>query len=730
MLADVWRSLKPVHQAHHGTLWAVSGASVIALIVGSLNLKSGFGLWVDFSFLFAAAAIGLPLVAVVVVGALTVLRHIPRLVAGFFVAAMLLLALPWLNAWGYLVGATLLLIQCALGASVATVLLGGLRYAALGKKVLTFGVGGLALSANLGLFAFLRSDGIADQWMRVPAGISLPPQLSAPDPSAHGSYVVKTLLYGQGGDLRRDEYGPDVAIRTNTVNASAFFADFTGWRASLRRRYWGFGMDRLPLNGRVWYPGGAGPFPLVLMVHGNHEMSEFSDAGYAYLGELLASRGFIFVSIDENFLNVGLFHEPPAEQPVRAWLMLEHLKLWHRWNAGADNPFCGKIDTTNVALMGHSRGGEAAATAALFNKLAYDPDDASIHFQYGYPIKSVVAIAPAGDGQALSDVNYLTIQGAHDADVSSFLGSRQWDRVRFSGKGEYFKSELYVYGANHGQFNTAWGRSDARGPKGWFLNLRPLLSGADQRKIAELYVAAFLEATLHERSEYRDLFRDYRQARQWLPKTLYLDRYLDSSSKVIADFSEDSDLTTTTLPGGKIEGRSLAEWHEGKIPFRNGDRGYNGVFLGWNAGQTASYSLTLPAGLLQNDSILTMSIAVTDDGDAGSPADFTVALESDDSAQVRLPVSRFRVLRPSIPVRFTKLEYLDRLLYKEPSEPVFQSVEMPLRDFTGANPHFDPKKLTRVRLIFDRTPASSLLISQISLEHASVDAATSGTATR
>jgi len=67
-------------------------------------------------------------------------------------------------------------------------------------------------------------------------------------------------------------------------------------------------------------------------------------------------------------------------------------------------------------------------------------------------------------------------------------------------------------------------------------------------------------------------------------------------------------------------------------------------------------------------------------------------------------------------VRFTKIEYLDRLLYKEPSEPVFQSVEMPLRDFVAANRQFDAKRLKSVRLIFDRTAASELLISQIGLE--------------
>jgi hypothetical protein len=59
---------------------------------------------------------------------------------------------------------------------------------------------------------------------------------------------------------------------------------------------------------------------------------------------------------------------------------------------------------------------------------------------------------------------------------------------------------------------------------------------------------------------------------------------------------------------------------------------------------------------------------------------------------------------------------LDRLLYKEPSEPVFQSVEIPLREFAAVDRRFDAKKLRSVRLIFDRTPASELLISQIGLE--------------
>ena len=40
----------------------------------------------------------------------------------------------------------------------------------------------------------------------------------------------------------------------------------------------------LGVNARVWYPDGPGPFPLALIVHGNHKMAEFSDPGYAISG--------------------------------------------------------------------------------------------------------------------------------------------------------------------------------------------------------------------------------------------------------------------------------------------------------------------------------------------------------------------------------------------------------------------------------------------------------------
>jgi hypothetical protein len=93
----------------------------------------------------------------------------------------------------------------------------------------------------------------------------------------------------------------------------------------LRSRYWGFDAANLPLKGRVCYPDGDGPFPLALIVHGNHFMMNDSDPGYDYLGELLAIRGVILVSVDQNFLNgrvtyltegvLHAIHRPSAGQP-------------------------------------------------------------------------------------------------------------------------------------------------------------------------------------------------------------------------------------------------------------------------------------------------------------------------------------------------------------------------------------------------------------------------------
>ena len=698
------------------------------------------------------ATVLIPLVAVVVALLLTIAGTLPRMATGWIIGSCVIVMLAWLPPYiGIAMAIVVGLAEGFLGAAIATFAVGRFAEAALSKKIVTVVVFLLAITANVFLLWLLGRDGSEEKLVswRPPAD-TMPATLSAASPSQNGPHSVKRLFYGAGTDIRRPEYGSSVRIKTRTVDASAFLKDSKGWQRWTRTKYWGFDAGELPLNGRVWYPDGPGPFPLALIVHGNHNMVEFSDPGYAYLGELLASRGFIVASVDENFLNDGLFDDALKPEAVRGWLLLEHLKLWREWNQTAGNPFHHMVDLSHIALMGHSRGGEAAATAAAFNRMRFYPDDANIRFDYQFAIKAVVAIAPA-DGQYkpagqhrwLEDVSYLTLQGAHDADVSSFRGSRQWDHVRYTQPGPWFKAEIYAYRANHGQFNTVWGRTDTERPVSWLLNLKPLMPGEEQRRISKTYIAAFLEVTLRDRREYLPLFQDWRAARLWLPETLYVNRYQDASYVPLASFDEDADVTTTTAPGGHMAGEDLSIWREGRIPWRQGDRDYNGVFLGWNRAQGApvpTYTITLPERAaakwqLGSHSTIELSIASLDQeaprpgkrkdekdtkpeasktGDRESP-DFTLELVASDGAIASAPVTRFAVIPPPLKVKFTKLDVLDSQEYEKDWEPVFQTVRVPLMAFQSADGarRFDLRKLNMVRLKFDRTAMAVICISGI-----------------
>jgi hypothetical protein len=224
---------------------------------------------------------------------------------------------------------------------------------ALLASIVALNIAGIAWLANPGSDAHLveKVESVA------------PPQLDLPNPAVPGRYQVQTWFYGSGTDKRRPEYGKIVKLKTTTVDASPFLPRFTGVQAKLHQWFWGFNTQHFPFNGQVWFPVGDGAFPLVLIVHGRHSADEFSDLGYAYLGKLLASRGSIAVSVDENFLNGPWLSDRTEEMPIRAWILLQHLKVWRTWNATAINPFYNKVDLTQIAPIGHSRGGEAIAVA-------------------------------------------------------------------------------------------------------------------------------------------------------------------------------------------------------------------------------------------------------------------------------------------------------------------------------------------------------------------------------
>ncbi len=506
------------------------------------------------------------------------------------------------------VAAVLILASSLLGGGIASIRGGwkGLTRVQRGIAVGGIVTGGLLLAGGLGAYALWRGSPalpVVDAARQSGAPLE---KVSLPDPAQAGSYAVQTLTYGSGTDRFRKEYGEAAQVETRAVDGTKLLeSSWKGMTGKLRTLAWGFDYTALPLNGRVWYPQGEGPFPLVLMVHGNHNMVDFSDPGYAYLGELLASRGYIFVSVDENFLNGGttnLFESFGDENDARGWLLLEHLRQWHAWNADPDSPFYEKVDMQNIAVGGHSRGGEAAAVAAAFNRLPYYPDDYGLAFDYGYNIRAVVAIAPidgqyvpAQRGTRLANLNYFIIHGSHDADVTSFDGIDQFERVTFDAGTEWFKAAVYVYRANHGQFNTTWGNSDVGGLAAGFLNHGALLTAEEQRQAAAVYISAFLDASLKGAEGYLPLFQDARSAPGgWLPDTVILNRFERAGDEIIASYEEDADLRSVTLAGASARGSSLAIWREQRVHSkwsgREFERGVPGLEYGVGCGLHAGSS--------------------------------------------------------------------------------------------------------------------------------------------
>ena len=424
---------------------------------------------------------------------------------------------------------------------------------------------------------------------RVLTGVSV----TAPNPGLRGALEVRRFVYGSGTDRRRAIFRDSVLVRTRAVNATPFLRGIDRGALKKRWKYWGFDEKALPLNGRVWYPVGDGPFPLVLIVHGNHDMRAYSDPGYAYLGEHFASRGFITVSVDENFLNGGI----RSENDARGWMLLKHLQAWRAMESDAAFPLAGKVDWQRIALIGHSRGGDAVAIASGFNRLARYPDDARVTFDFGFAIRTVIAIAPV-DGQyrpadrlpPVRGVNYFVIHGSHDADVSTFIGQRTYLRADVAEPGRV-KAALYVYRANHGQFNTVWGGNDV-GSAGWLLNKRSLLTGEQQRDIGRIFFTGFLELTLRGERAYEPMFRDHRTVGGWLPKTMYISEFASGDERLLATFEEDIDVTTATAVGARVAGHQLSTWREGTIATRVAERGAsyesNAVFLGWSVPRDAA----------------------------------------------------------------------------------------------------------------------------------------------
>jgi erythromycin esterase-like protein len=225
--------------------------------------------------------------------------------------------------------------------------------------------------------------------------------------------------------------------------------------------------------------------PLVLILHGRHSTCYVggpdgeagggwpcqegwdpipSHLGYRYLTDVLASQGYLAVSISANGINGQDWAAPDFGTSARSQLIRHHLDLWAGWAAGGGDPWAGlfrdRVDLRQVVLVGHSRGGEGVNRAAI-DALG----------QRAYRIRGLVSYGPTSFGrQVTPDVHSAVLLPSCDGDVSDLQGQAYVDWSRDLASSSALRSAVLTLGANHNYFNTEWtpGLAEAPAWDDWF----------------------------------------------------------------------------------------------------------------------------------------------------------------------------------------------------------------------------------------------------------------------
>ncbi len=490
------------------------------------------------------------------------------------------------------------------------------------------------------------------------------------DPNLPGDYNITAYEYGDAGDAD---------ARTSNITQYLAVPD---WYVLFGR---GITMNAVPLHSVGYYPEGDGPFPLVLIVHGNHAAQELSYPGYDYLTAQLASHGFIAFSVEEDFLNGGVM----GEMDARGIVLLRHLQLFREWNETPGHVFYNKIDMNRIGLAGHSRGGEAVAVAWKYNTEKHDPNDPDHDFNFR--IRSLYAIAPV-DGQlgvfipqlvTPADVDYFIMHGSHDGDVSDFQGHKCYDRaLPVDAQTDADKGLLFVQGANHGQWNEVW--APGGDPYGVSDSTTPLISIEQQQTIGKIFLTAWFRWTLQGRRCYRLMAAGERQFDSF-PDGVVMSRQLQSRDRVFIDhYEEDTDFATTSIAGGANSSGGLAIGNEqamssggtyGRFPGNS-----RGLIAAWNA-PGGYYRVDLPTTgrdeLDDMDMIAFRAGQLYESADQyntfGAPQDFYIKAVVDGVESAPLAASDYRELPSQTHVQIGS--------GWETSMSVLDTIRIPLEDF-------------------------------------------------
>ena len=498
---------------------------------------------------------------------------------------------------------------------------------------------------------------------------------------------------------------------------------------------------------RVYMPSDlSGPtHPVVIILHGNHEtcgtgsnprvddncqytttgtcptgyVMAPSYLGFGYLADQLASWGYVVVSINANLgINCGAgITFDDGLVLARGRLILKHLQRLSEWNTNGGTPASlgvelqGTLDFSQLALIGHSRGGEGARAAFALYRDSGSPWPGRIPDALTF--QGIFEIGPV-DGQSFRTLNadgtkWNVLLPMCDGDVSDLEGVKPFDRAMraFAENPATQKSTYTVWGANHNYFNTEWQRSESAG----CTDNSPLWSGdggsTAQQQTGLFGAMAFIRGNIGASADptFNQNFNPQYDLPAALTAITRVDRgYSDSANSSITHVFEDfTGVTGTSSYGFPNDSSGIMINHSGVANHDPVQRA--GIIIWSSAGgffQTNWTDVGVGSDISTYKTLdLRVSRLFSDlNGAIDSVTDFSIQLAQADGTF-------------SSPVHLASYTNLTGPVGGPASSrhPILQTARITLTDFAGA----DLTQVRGVRLTFDQSASGMIAVANLRL---------------